>query len=715
MSPRPRHPAPFADDGEHLRAALGWLDGLLRARVARVRAAFGGDPWLRGLHVDDDTVDALLKHPPLSPPWSAAPVDVAAEQAVEGAQATLAARLAASHRAGRRLRLAGLVERFGLDGIEQGALLLALAPELDGRYGRLIGWLHDDLTRRRPTVGLALDLFGGPLAARLGARRCFGPAGTLVAAGLLTVGAGDGPWERALRPAAGLVAWLLGEAPLDPAVTAARRDTAAGEVPAGLAAHAARIVAAVRAGERRAVAISGPPGAGRQALARALAGALGRPLYVLDAAALVEADDERFAAALAAARLAARIEDAPLWVRRLDALDPDRHAARHAAVVAALAEGPALVGVTGDGPWHPEAPPPGLPPVEQVVITLPPVAGREALWRRWLPDGMGDGEIEAIADAFSFAPARIRAAAATAVGFARAEGVARPGADALHRAARAHATPRLGALAGTVKTGHGWHDLVLAPERQAQLDEIIHRMQHRTRVMERWGFGAKVAGTRGTTALFVGPPGTGKTLAAALIAGETRRDLYRIDLSQVVSKYIGETEKHLERVFTEAEACDAALFFDEADALFGKRGDVKDAHDRYANIEVGYLLQRLERFPGLVILATNLRRNIDDAFLRRIDVIVEFPLPDAAERARIWAGVWPDAAPRADDIDADDLAQRFELAGGHIRNVALAAAFAAAAEGRPIALSHVLAAARSEYRKLNRLVDARRFAGGGER
>ncbi|MEZ4434304.1 MAG: ATP-binding protein [bacterium] len=227
--------------------------------------------------------------------------------------------------------------------------------------------------------------------------------------------------------------------------------------------------------------------------------------------------------------------------------------------------------------------------------------------------------------------------------------------------------------------------------------------------MERWGFGRKVAGGRGTTALFVGPPGTGKTMAAALIAGATRRDLYRIDLSQVVSKYIGETEKHLERVFSEAEACDAALFFDEADALFGKRGEVSDAHDRYANIEVGYLLQRLERFSGLAVLATNLRRNMDDAFLRRLDVIVEFALPDADARARIWASVWPADAPLADDIDADDLARRFDLSGGHIRNIALAAAFAAAEDGGPIGLTHVLAAARSGYRKLSKLVDARRF------
>ncbi|MCA9693518.1 MAG: ATP-binding protein, partial [Myxococcales bacterium] len=203
---------------------------------------------------------------------------------------------------------------------------------------------------------------------------------------------------------------------------------------------------------------------------------------------------------------------------------------------------------------------------------------------------------------------------------------------------------------------------------------------------------------------------TGKTMAAAIVAREVGRDLYAIDLSQVVSKFIGETEKQLERVFSEAEATDAALFFDEADALFGKRGEIRDAHDRYANIEVGYLLQRIESFPGLAILATNLRKNMDDAFLRRLDVIVEFPLPDVSARARIWRGIWPAEAPVDASVDPELLAERFQLSGGHIRNIALTAAFAAADAGSSITLERVLAAARREYRKLSKLVNDADFA-----
>jgi SpoVK/Ycf46/Vps4 family AAA+-type ATPase len=204
--------------------------------------------------------------------------------------------------------------------------------------------------------------------------------------------------------------------------------------------------------------------------------------------------------------------------------------------------------------------------------------------------------------------------------------------------------------------------------------------------------------------LFAGPSGTGKTMAAEIVAGELGLDLYKIDLSATVSKYIGETEKNLARVFAAAERANAILFFDEADALFGKRSEVRDAHDRYANIEIGYLLQRMEEYDGVAVLATNLRRNMDDAFVRRMHVTVEFPLPDEEDRRRIWDAIWPSATPRHADLDVAALASRFELSGGHIRNIALAAAFLAAADGEVVTLDHVMRATRREYQKIGKVL-----------
>jgi SpoVK/Ycf46/Vps4 family AAA+-type ATPase len=203
--------------------------------------------------------------------------------------------------------------------------------------------------------------------------------------------------------------------------------------------------------------------------------------------------------------------------------------------------------------------------------------------------------------------------------------------------------------------------------------------------------------------LFAGPSGTGKTLAAEVIASELGVDLYEVDLATVVDKYIGETEKHLDRIFDEAERVNGVLFFDEADALFGKRSDVRDAHDRYANVEVAFLLQRMERFDGVAVLASNLRANVDEAFLRRLDLVIEFPLPDADDRRRIWRLCLPPTLPTSDDVDIDVLAERFDLTGGSIRNVALGAAHAAAASNGHVLMADLVAAAEREYRKLGRL------------
>jgi SpoVK/Ycf46/Vps4 family AAA+-type ATPase len=229
-------------------------------------------------------------------------------------------------------------------------------------------------------------------------------------------------------------------------------------------------------------------------------------------------------------------------------------------------------------------------------------------------------------------------------------------------------------------------------------------------VYDEWGFDRKLSLGKGLNVLFAGPSGTGKTMAAEVLAGELGLDLYKIDLSTVVSKYIGDTEKNLARIFAEAATSNAILFFDEADALFGKRSEVKDAHDRYANIEIGYLLQRMEEYEGVVILATNLRKNMDEAFVRRMHFTVEFPFPNAQDRRRIWAHIWPEATPRSAELDADVLARRFELAGGNIRNIALAAAFLAASDGGVVTMAHLLHATRREYQKMGKIVTDGEFA-----
>jgi hypothetical protein len=273
-------------------------------------------------------------------------------------------------------------------------------------------------------------------------------------------------------------------------------------------------------------------------------------------------------------------------------------------------------------------------------------------------------------------------------------------AAALWAACRAQARPRLDHLAQRIAVAAGWDDLVLPPMQRQMLADIVVQVRQRARVYEEWGFAARGSRGLGVSALFAGVSGTGKTMAAEVLAGLLDLDLYRIDLSSVVSKYIGETEKNLRQVFDAAEEAAAILLFDEADAIFGKRSEVKDSHDRYANMEVSYLLQRMEAYRGLAILTTNMKNALDPAFLRRLRFVVQFPYPEAAQRAAIWSRIFPPATP-TEGLDWQRLS-RLNVAGGNIRNIALNAAFLAAEAGGPVRMIEILRAARGEYGKMER-------------
>ena len=276
--------------------------------------------------------------------------------------------------------------------------------------------------------------------------------------------------------------------------------------------------------------------------------------------------------------------------------------------------------------------------------------------------------------------------------------------DNLCNAARAQSGHDLATLARKIQPKFTWNDIVLSPNQVKQLRDICKEAEYRDLVHQKWGFAAKLSLGKGLNVLFSGASGTGKTMAAEVIAHHLQLDLYKIDLSQIVSKYIGETEKNLNRIFTAATNSNAILLFDEADALFGKRSEVQDARDRYANIEVGYLLQKMEEYQGIAILTTNLRSNMDEAFERRLRFIIEFPLPDAKNRLLIWQGIFPKNAPCHPSLDLELLAENFEITGANIRNIALTAAFLAADEGQLIEMVHLIRAMRREYQKMGRIL-----------
>ena len=346
-------------------------------------------------------------------------------------------------------------------------------------------------------------------------------------------------------------------------------------------------------------------------------------------------------------------------------------------------------------------------PIITFDVQKPTAPEQRELWHKTLgtrrSGGALNGHVERLVSHFDLSTPVIQAIGTQALQSANGETTAFG--DLLWDACRVQARPHLDDLAQRIERVATWDDLVLQGSQLQTLREAAAHVRQRAKVYETWGFASKSARGLGISALFAGVSGTGKTMAAEVLANELRLDLYRIDLSQVVSKYIGETEKNLSRVFDAAEESGAILLFDEADALFGKRSEVKDSHDRYANIEVSFLLQRMESYRGLAILTTNMKSALDTAFLRRIRFIVQFPFPDATNRAEIWRRIFPSDTP-TQALDVQKLA-RLNVAGGHIRNIALNAAFLAADAGKSVRMEHLLRAARSEYAKLEKpLTDA---------
>ncbi|MFF8617807.1 AAA family ATPase [Streptomyces sp. NPDC015350] len=603
-------------------------------------------------------------------------------------------------------RIGRLVEDFGLTPLDVDLLMVATAPDIDARFERLYGYLNDDLNRRRPTIGLALELCGLPAASS--GRFRFSPSAPLVAGGLLTVLEADRPLlSRVLRVPDRVTAHLLGDDEPDGRLRGLVRAAGPGDEQPDPAPGTPRVAAALGTGSGLVHLLDrgGDPGG---LAVRALLAAGRRPL-VVDIAAFAAAPGPADLVRTLAAEV--RLSRGGVVLGPLETLAPERpEGARLLGDLCAALRGTPLV-VYGTKNWDPLWA--GDSPVP-VHVPPPGPAAVARQWRRALDRagtsvglpvgeaGVETGVVEATT-AYRLDSEQVRRAAAVASRLAALE--ERPvGVRDLRTAVRAQNGAGLERLARRIEPAVGWDDLVLPPETHRQLSELALRARHRGQVLGEWRMRPGGGRGRGVVALFAGESGTGKTMSAEVVASELGMELYVVDLSIVVDKYIGETEKNLERIFVEASDVNGILLFDEADAIFGKRSQVKDAHDRHANVESAYLLQRIESFDGIAVLTTNLRANLDEAFTRRLDVIAEFPMPDARQRLALWDRCLGAEIPRAADLDLEFCAQRFELAGGSIRSCAVTAAYRAAEAGGPLGMEQIVSAVLQEYRKLGRLV-----------
>jgi len=685
----------------HLQAELARVLDLL-ARLLTVQRGRGRTPAgdvVQGLIIEHGEAEGLVAElaAHLQPRHRASRNDA---QPAADTRREILNRAEAGAAAGQFLPLRHAARMFDLTDAEYDAFLLALAVEHDARFGRLVAYLNDHVGRTRPTVGLATALAGGgPQVSPAPVTLLDRP---IIRDGLLEL-EGEGPLPGlAMKLSRGLLQrivfgdqepgdiatrsyppepGLLGRLVLDDET---RRKLAAwGE--------------SKRRGDRPPLLLfSGMEGSGRTTAARGATSEAGLSLVV------VTLGTEALSDSLRLARRDARWHGAALLLRTNDGgAVPDWHAAWREvhdlplpilfapheegvnAILSALPEPPAVIAI-----GHRDA------------------DMRSQLWRVLLPrdSGIGDDDLNELAAKFRMTPRAI----AQAVHHAMADlslapaGARRFTRKALEAACRDVVAAGLGSLAQKLPLPYERRELVVPPEVATELDLAIAWVRHERQVLDEWGFRRRVALGRGLTALFAGPSGTGKTMAAQVLARELGLDLYRVDLSRVMSKYIGDTEKKLAELFDNSES--SVLFFDEADALFGKRSEVKDAHDRYANVEIGYLLQRIEEHDGVTVLASNRVRDMDEAFVRRFHVIVNFPMPSEPDRLRIWDGMFPKVAKRDEDVDLAALAREFELSGGEIKNATLAAAYLAAAEGKPIAMRHLTAAIRREVVKAGRVL-----------
>ena len=701
---------------DELLPVLRRLDERLDLATARARIAFGADAAsdrFRGLYISETEVERLLVREP-----GAGAFHASSRSEVGGGEPDAEP----SSWLDPTTRLGWLAQMFQLSTFDVDLLVIALAPELDLRYERLYAFLQDDVTRRRPTLDLALTLLCDSASSRATRRAHVGPDAPLIRHRLV----------RLAEPTSmGSVSTLAATLEVDEQIVhlLLRHDTlgrtlgavctlelpadcAESDAPAVLDAPTVeRLTALVRrsyvAGDSLQLSFRGPDGSGRRSTARTIAAVIGAPLLTVDPTRLDGRTD---------AESLVRIALRTAWLRQAIVLVLDTTPLTPPMRDALLAHPGVVMLREADSATVAPAAREAL----AVPFGIPSLERRRALWAHALArrdthadertlDLLShrfritarqiDGAVAqaSLAHAWSSAAAEPRESATTS-----SEACGTLTGDALFAAARAQCGLELEALATRIAPRHRWTDLILPPDALAQLHELCDRVACRETVVAGWGFGARLARGGGVNALFSGPSGTGKTMAAEVMAGELGVDLFRVDLAGIISKYIGETEKNLDRVFAAAEHANGIVFFDEADALFGKRSEVHDSHDRYANIEISYLLQKMEQFDGVAILATNLRGNLDDAFVRRLAFAVHFPFPDASCRERIWRGIWPTLAPVDPELDVAHLARQFTLSGGHIKNIALAAAFLAAQRCDRIGMRDVLRATRREYQKLGK-------------
>jgi SpoVK/Ycf46/Vps4 family AAA+-type ATPase len=716
---------------EHLQEELRRIELLVHLGILKFRTMGRAAPdEFKNLYITEEEIDAILAGEKTRVAESGTELSrlESLRQQIDFLESKICEQKAQSILEGTLLRLERLKELFQLSQFDVDALLICLAPEIHLKYEKLYAYLQDNVTKKRASVDLVLELLCPNFEDKLSARQRFAPQAPLICQHLLALFSEapdrNPPLLACLLSVDDRISqYLFGSDQIDARLMSLVRRTDSTVswqnliLPEGVKDRLENLIRGFlprlaydpqSAGKSESLILyfQGPAGAGKEHTAAALCRELEIPLLVVDTARLLHGD----VSIETAARLLFRealIQQAALYFDRYDVLLGEDSKVSHCreTLLRELEWMPGLTFLSGQAGSEPAGVCRGkyFVRVDFPILAYPL---RKQFWQDSL-NGLASANIDlgALTNKFRLTAGQML----DAVGMARSLALWRDPAngsltsDDLYIACRSQSNQKLSSLAIKISPKRSWSDIVLPKEQMAQIRELLNYVKYRDLVYGAWGFEQKLSLGKGLNVLFSGVSGTGKTMAAEIMARELGLDLYKIDLSMVVSKYIGETEKNLSAIFREGKDSNAILFFDEADALFGKRSEVKDAHDRYANLETAYLLQKMDEHEGIVILATNLRNNMDEAFTRRMQASIEFPFPEEECRRQIFEGIFPKQAPLSSDIDFAFLSRQFKLTGGNIKNIAVHAAFLAAEDDKRIGMAQIIRATKREFEKIGRL------------
>ena len=704
---------------QHILDELKRIDLMIHLQILRIRDKNGEVDEFRGLYISEEEINAFL--------YNTYPANDDEDQRIQTLKGLIAEieteikeKKAENQKRGIALNLPLLANIFGLTPFEIDAMLISMAPELDTKYERLYAYLQNDATKKQPSVDLVLNLLCNSNEEKIYARQYFDASAPLFKHHILQFI--EEPEEgkksllsRFIKVDDRIINYILGfnqiDTKIEPFTELIRPQTDL-EKMLLLEEQKRRLYSLInrrKRGEWKTTCfLQGPYGAGKKAVAQGICKEFCIPLLAVDIAALINIEVD-FEDTISRMFREAVLQDSAVYLEHFERLfsEESKNIFYKNTLFKALEDCRGIAFIASEEPLELDG---GLlKNLFKIEISIPDYGMRKQIWEQCLNGKISEGEVSALVNKFKFTAGQIKDAIASAKKLAVLEEREDISIKDLYDGCRAQSNQKLVILAKRIKPKYNWDDIILPKEKKEQLKEVKNYIKNKGVVYHDWGFDNKLSLGKGLNIMFSGASGTGKTMAAEVIASELGLDLYKIDLSMVVSKYIGETEKNLNRIFKEAEQSNAILFFDEADALFGKRSEVRDSHDRYANIEISYLLQKMEENEGIVILATNLSQNIDDAFMRRMHFNVEFPFPEEEYRYRIWRSLFPEEAPVSEDIEFEFLAKRFKLAGGNIKNIIVNAAFLAAEESGVIKMEHVIKAAKREFQKIGKVCSQSEF------